>query len=766
MARPAIQSLDHGPRSMTSVRLTSLLVAIAAMSFLAACSDDSSTTECTGADCDGPDRRIGKGDAFGEGALPFSTDQRFVLRQRLDLAESGTETVVGTPFSHAGRKWHVYPIALYKGGEIAIDLTTQDPDMSGRATVFLYGPLQSDGTWPEVARGVTDIDKGTVSVVGEVPGFGQYAVVIGPETSKGFLPRYPGTGAYLYNDDEDLHVEFQISSDGTATATDDDGNVYDVVEPKPGVAPDEDPAIGELFVLRDADGKEIGYALENWDRAQWLVPDDGTDEDLYLAQVAGDADSLDVSYINDLGNVNNYWVLSQTDGVGDPTDNDPHFYTLVPFELDNGDFTHVIYDENCQELICYDVLLSDGTPVDDSLISYWKALHYDVYETSVYDFTVTFSEPVETAEGGLRVARQAQTKAVTKYPIYFAHGFNSSAEVWTTVFDRLEEHDGAWAGWVDAKDVPGFEPVPNRAEHLRRNVQQFVDTHEPAAGEPFVRVNIVAHSMGGLDSRYLIGSEKYNERCLELLCEDAEGNPEACCTTDDNGDPVYWRNRVASVTTLSTPHCGSSFASWGVELLTSDNLSRTFRWIAGKVLGFEGEQYDLLLDTLYALSKEFCADVMEPDYPAPISDRVYDWECATGKRDCAMPEVAAQHLPKKEVGSRDNWILPGPTDQTTIFSWGSYSCVNGSCGSLLDPTLIAPWKVVRDREGRNDGVVALDSSVFGIYMGVRSNDHFRWNRIGGDSTVRGWVRSLFGVKREPADRFHKFWLGELVKAGY
>lgn len=33
---------------------------------------------------------------------------------------------------------------------------------------------------------------------------------------------------------------------------------------------------------------------------------------------------------------------------------------------------------------------------------------------------------------------------------------------------------------------------------------------------------------------------------------------------------------------------------------------------------------------------------------------------------------------------------------------------------------------MNDNEGENDGVVATSSSVFGIWMGTRANDHFRW----------------------------------------
>ncbi len=69
--------------------------------------------------------------------------------------------------------------------------------------------------------------------------------------------------------------------------------------------------------------------------------------------------------------------------------------------------------------------------------------------------------------------------------------------------------------------------VQDRAEQLRA----FLDRHAP--GEP---VHLVAHSMGGLDSRYMISQ-------------------------------LDSASRVLSLTTIGTPHRGSPFADWGVSKL-------------------------------------------------------------------------------------------------------------------------------------------------------------------------------------------------------
>ncbi|MFO0969035.1 MAG: hypothetical protein U0793_26070, partial [Gemmataceae bacterium] len=69
--------------------------------------------------------------------------------------------------------------------------------------------------------------------------------------------------------------------------------------------------------------------------------------------------------------------------------------------------------------------------------------------------------------------------------------------------------------------------VPHRAAELK----DFIDRHSP--NEP---VHLVAHSMGGLDARYMIS-------CLGM------------------------EQRVLSLTTMGTPHRGTAFADWGIYWL-------------------------------------------------------------------------------------------------------------------------------------------------------------------------------------------------------
>lgn len=76
--------------------------------------------------------------------------------------------------------------------------------------------------------------------------------------------------------------------------------------------------------------------------------------------------------------------------------------------------------------------------------------------------------------------------------------------------------------------------VNKRAEDLKKNILKILEK------EDYEKVNIIAHSMGGLDARHML----FNDR---------------------NSGKIH--NRIASVTTISTPHEGSPFADWGTKNL-------------------------------------------------------------------------------------------------------------------------------------------------------------------------------------------------------
>jgi triacylglycerol lipase len=79
--------------------------------------------------------------------------------------------------------------------------------------------------------------------------------------------------------------------------------------------------------------------------------------------------------------------------------------------------------------------------------------------------------------------------------------------------------------------VPSLSPVGSVAERAQQ-LKDFLDQEVPQDG-----VHIFAHSMGGLDARYMISR-------------------------------LGMDKRVISLTTLGTPHRGTAFADWGIARLS------------------------------------------------------------------------------------------------------------------------------------------------------------------------------------------------------
>lgn len=116
----------------------------------------------------------------------------------------------------------------------------------------------------------------------------------------------------------------------------------------------------------------------------------------------------------------------------------------------------------------------------------------------------------------------------TRYPIVLMHGFNAGREgAWS--FYRVEGALRADGHTVYTAEVPPFASVAERAGALAPQIDRLL--RETGAA----RVNLVAHSMGGLDARY------YTR--------------------------VLRPQGVSAVVTISTPHRGSRVADAGLGLI-------------------------------------------------------------------------------------------------------------------------------------------------------------------------------------------------------
>ena len=112
----------------------------------------------------------------------------------------------------------------------------------------------------------------------------------------------------------------------------------------------------------------------------------------------------------------------------------------------------------------------------------------------------------------------------SKYPIILVHGIAAKQLRILNAFGKIGEELEKEGYTVYISDNDGFGSIENNAEQLKKFIEKVL---KDTGAE---KVNIIAHSKGGLDSKYMI---------TKLGMED----------------------KVASLTTLCTPHRGSIIAS-------------------------------------------------------------------------------------------------------------------------------------------------------------------------------------------------------------
>lgn len=117
----------------------------------------------------------------------------------------------------------------------------------------------------------------------------------------------------------------------------------------------------------------------------------------------------------------------------------------------------------------------------------------------------------------------------TKYPIILVHGVALKDIRFFKAFGNIEKLLSHAGYTVSTAPTDGFGSIESNAEQLQAYVEKIL------AEANAEKVNLIAHSKGGLDSRYMI-------------------------------DKLGMKDKIASVTFLCTPHKGSGVASLLYEL--------------------------------------------------------------------------------------------------------------------------------------------------------------------------------------------------------
>lgn len=258
----------------------------------------------------------------------------------------------------------------------------------------------------------------------------------------------------------------------------------------------------------------------------------------------------------------------------------------------------------------------------------------------------------------------------TRYPIILHHGFAASATA--NGFTGVDEPLRADGHEVYVAEAPPFQPADVRARYLGDYVDQ-------ALANGAEKVNIIAHSMGGLDARALVSTLGYGDR-------------------------------VASITTISSPHRGTAIADVILETFGSDT----------------GQT-----DTLEALARAFGVHISEvaesSDMRAALTDMteagadVFNAAHADDDRVHYMSVAGVSNV----AGIKNPNDLEACAHAGFTKSDGSKAYPLGGRADVMDALLKPIAKHVAHGFAftPNDGVVSVESAMWGEFLGCVPADH-------------------------------------------
>ncbi|KAF9427488.1 hypothetical protein BGZ76_002324 [Entomortierella beljakovae] len=288
-----------------------------------------------------------------------------------------------------------------------------------------------------------------------------------------------------------------------------------------------------------------------------------------------------------------------------------------------------------------------------------------------------------------------------RQPIVLCHGLFGFDKMGPDAIPHLQIH--YWKGIhkaltklgakVIVARVPRTGSVQERAESLHKTLTIAMEG---------TSVNFVAHSMGGLDCRYLIShihNKNYN---------------------------------VQSLTTLSTPHRGSPMMDWfrdniGVGLLLQSEEEAMRK--LGEVAKIPKDTMKEASEALHSYFANLKGRAMSPServapHPSIISPLL----------NLLIPYLDTPAYANLTTTYCNEVFNPNTPDDPRV----SYYSYGASVRQIpIWAPLGYPWEIIKAQEGENDGLVSLQSARWGEYIETVEADHWdlnnRWRlKIGYD----------------------------------
>jgi triacylglycerol lipase len=260
----------------------------------------------------------------------------------------------------------------------------------------------------------------------------------------------------------------------------------------------------------------------------------------------------------------------------------------------------------------------------------------------------------------------------TRFPIILAHGFNTS----TTNFWRFNDVDVALVedGHVARLgSVPPFDTPAVRAEFLADQVDALL------AETGAAQVNLVCFSMGGLDCRFLVSPAG-----------------------------LGYGDKVASVTTISSPHRGTFVADVAGKVLPGTDHSAAIDALATMF----GKSFSEVADDSHVVAAlQSMSEAAMVGFNAEIVDApgVYyqSWASFSSVGGLPHPDKNAEPRACTDADGKLQMMRnPGTHDRMDALLVGASAFV--AHGTELRP---------------NDGVSTVESAKWGVFRGCFPADH-------------------------------------------
>lgn len=291
------------------------------------------------------------------------------------------------------------------------------------------------------------------------------------------------------------------------------------------------------------------------------------------------------------------------------------------------------------------------------------------------------ADDTTSSEDALAELGDDPTGTASKHAIVLAHGFDASdTNRWS--FNGVAEALGKDGHLVHAARVHPYQSVEKRAHELALHVDQARSECAARKGCDASKVHIIAHSMGGLDARYVIAKLS-------------------------NKDGVPYARLVASLTTISTPHRGSAFADKVLGILPG-KADKTVNALAGlwaktftdADLAADSDVRAALHDISIANAPDFNADV--PNAPGVFYQ---SWAGVT--------KLVGLHIGQDDIDACEGKL--------EFYKDRADNLIDHDPLSSAQLELAEP--IVSEGGQANDGMVKVTSAKWGQFNGCIPADH-------------------------------------------